>query len=66
MWEQAWITLMEQKFVVLNFSVIAVVQVIVAILMLNEMLRRRHSVIWIISCYMLKVFCSANIWNIIF
>ena len=65
MWEQAWITLMEQKFVVLNFSVIAVVQVIVAILMLNEMLRRRHSVIWIISCYMLKVLIMDVFFNIL-
>ncbi len=65
MWEQAWITLMEQRFTVLNVILISLTQVVIMVLTLNEVLKRRHSMNWIISYCMIKVLIMDVFFNIL-
>lgn len=43
MWKHAWITLMEQKFVVLNVILTSATQITIGILAMDMILRRRRS-----------------------
>ena len=65
MWEQAWTTLMEQRFTVLNVILIYLTQVVIMVLTLNEVLKRRHSMNWIISYCMIKVLIMDVFFNIL-
>ncbi len=64
MWEQAWITLMEQKLMVINFLWIGAVHVVIVILIQNEILNKRHSAKWIALCFAAKILLLDVIFNI--
>ena len=62
MWEQAWSTLAEQKYIVLNVMLTSAAQITIAILATDMILRRKHSPV----CQLIYLFAKVSILDILF